>query len=341
MLKKIILIFILSLYYVLPGNAQAVHKPAELLKIMKDSKVTYVVAELYVDVNPRDYSNMYLNGTNIYHEDSDGHMAVKKLVLMKDAEAEWNAGEKSFTQDSNLIQARKHYKNVLDMQSDYYPAKVRIGQTFEKEKDFEKATMAYKQAVSKNFVDYMPHWMLAEAYYKEKNFEDAASEITLAHILDRNNSKIIERLIDMYADAKLNYDDWVFTPQVKLFKGQKENEIKVLSKEGWGGYAIGKAIWGYEPGYSESQGEKPGALSLLQEQECLLTLLAGYDETKIKTPDAGLVNLQKAQENKLLEGFIYYEIFLKQQPAMVYQLPNTVIKKMKNYFMLTHSGQKS
>jgi tetratricopeptide (TPR) repeat protein len=338
MLKKISFILILCTVYIFQVRAQVVHKPAELMQIMNASKITYTLAELYVDINDKDYSNLR-NESNIYHEDSDGHMVVKRLILTKEAEAEWNAAEKAFKEDSNYKEARKHYKNVFDIQADYYPAKMRIAQTYEKEKDFDKAIIAYKQAISRNYVDYMPHWLLAEVYYKQKDFDGAVNEITVAHILDRNNPQIMEALVEIYIDAKLQYDDWVFTPQFKIFKGQKDNEIKVLSKPGWNGYAIAKAIWSYEPGYADGQGEKPNAPSLLQEKECMLSLLKGQDENKPNT-NKGIVNLQIAQDNKMMDSFIYYEEILRKQPSMVYQLPNSVIKKISTYVLVAHAGQK-
>jgi tetratricopeptide (TPR) repeat protein len=338
MLKKTIFFLVLSVGCFSVGFAQSVHKPAELLKIMKESKISYTLSELYIDINDKDYSQL-LNQTNIYHDDSDGHMVAKKLVLSPEAVLEWNAAEKSFSVDSNFKEARKHYKNVTDIQPEYYPAFTRMGETYAKEKDFEKAISSFKKAISKNYVDYWPHWQLAAVYYKEKNYEDAVSEITLAHILDRNNRKIIESMIEIYADAHLIYDDWVFTPQVTIFKGQKENEIKVSSKEGWSGYAIGKAIWSYEPGYPESQGEKQGVPSLIQEKECLLSLLSTYNLDKVKTADVGVTHLQQAKDNNMMDSFIYYEGFLREQPSYVYQLPNNVIKKMKNYVVMAHGGK--
>src|ERR1700722_6552490 len=152
MLKNITFIFILSISYIISGQGQAVaHKPADLVKIMKDSKLTYSIDTLYVDVQDKDYSNL-VNEPNIYREDSGEQMLVKKMRLAKEAESEWNAAEKAFLKDNNYKEARKHYKNVLDIQQDYYPAKIQIAKTFEMEGDLEKAEASYKQAISKNYV---------------------------------------------------------------------------------------------------------------------------------------------------------------------------------------------
>ena len=144
---------------------------------------------------------------------------------------------------------------------------------------------------------------------------------------------------EIYESVHLRYDDWVFTPQFKIFKGQKQNEVKIYSKNEWAGYATVAAIWEYEPGYAESQGEKPGVPSILQEKECLLSLLAAQDDSKKINKDKSILNLQKAKEYRMTDSFILYEEFLREQPSMVYQLPNNVIKGMKNYVLLAHGGQ--
>ncbi len=337
MLKKIIFIFILSGGYFITTQAQVVHKPAELADILKNSKITYTQGELYIDIPDKDYSNL-LNVSGIYNEDSGGITIQKKVVLPKEAHTEWYAGERALNDENDYKEARKHYKNVLDIAPDYYPAKMQIAKTFEKEENYEKAEASYKQAISKNYIDYMPHWLIAEVYLKDKKIDDAINEITLAAILNRNDTLIQADLNEIYADAKLKYSDWQFTPQCKVFKGQKPNNIEVLSQKNWGGYAAGKAIWAYEPGYAESQGEKPGRPSLLEEKECLLNLLAGLTEKIDDEQDPELSNLQDAKEDKLIDGFVYYEILLPQQPSLVYQLPNNVIKGIKNYVLMAHGG---
>src|SRR6185437_2172909 len=260
-------------------------------------------------------------------------------VLVKDAETEWYAAGKAFN-DKNYKDARKHYKNVLDIQDNYYPARVQMAKTFEAEGDLDKAEASLKQAISKNYIDYTTHWQLALDYLTSKKYDDAVSEITIASVLNRNDTAILFDLAGIYTAAHMHYEDWDFTPQYKVFRGQKQNEIKVLSQKGWNGYAVGKAIWAFEPGYPESQGEKPGTPCLLEEKECLLSLLAGRDTMKDAEDDETVQAVQDAKENKLIDGFIYYEELLPQNPSLVYQLPNNVIKGIKNYVVMAHGGER-
>jgi len=110
------------------------------------------------------------------------------------------------------------------------------------------------------------------------------------------------------------------------------------SKKGWYGYAIAKAIWKYEPGYAQSQGENPDNLSFLQEKECIMNLIAGQDSIKARDVDPSISALVDSKDYKLTDGFIYYEILLPSHPALVYQLPNNVIKSIRDYVVLGHGG---
>jgi tetratricopeptide (TPR) repeat protein len=337
MLRKILFALII-LAGITPAKAQTVHKPSELLKIMTDSKLAYSIGEMESPIEPKDYS-ANVNGNYTYHEDSDGHMVVKTVSLSKEATEEFNAAEEAFAKTGNTKNARMHYQKVLEMQPDYFPAITYIAQTYEGEENYDKAVSTYKQAINKNYVDYMPHWFLADVYFKQKEYEDAADEITIASILNRNHPRIQESMKKIYEKAHLKYDDWVLTPQFEV-KGGKEKEVKVLGKDEWLGYAMGKAIWKFEPGYAEGQGEKQGVPSVIEEKECMLCLFTVAENSKKKIKDKGILNLQKALENRMMDQFILYEEFFRWQPSIVYQLSNKTIKSMKDYVMLAHGGKK-
>ena len=336
MLNKIFFTLLIWQGFILSAQSQtAAHKPADLLKILKASKMTYTVSDLNTDIPKADYSTL-VNSPNMMHEDSNGQFVAKKVVRARAADSEWNAAEGFFKDDSNYKEARAHYRSVLDIDPDYYPAKIRIAQTFELEKDYEKAEANYKQAISKNFVDYLPHQLAADNYLREKKYEEAVDEISVASVLNRNDTSVQADLVRIYDKTRMKYGDWTFTPQYKLEKGQKDNEIMVQVKRGWYGYAIAKAIWKYEPGYA--QAENTDNVALTHERECLLNLLAGHDSIKAKNVDPSISALADAQDYKLMDGFIYYEILLPAHPSLVYQLPNNVIKSIRDYTVLGRGG---
>jgi len=337
MLKKICPVFIFSICYILTGNGQVVHKPDDLYKISHDSKLEYTVSKLNTPVPDNDYSNI-LNESGVYNEDSNGTTTLKKIHISGAAESEWGKGNSSF-RNKEYKDARQHYKNVLDIQPDYYPASVQIAKSFEGEEDYDKAVTAYKQAISKNYIDYTSHWYLADAYFNDRKYDDAVNEITIASILNRNDTAILADMKKIYLEAHLKFDYWIFTPQCKVSKDPKSREVKVQTKNDWEGYAIVKAIWEFEPGYAESQGEKPGIPSLLEEKECLTNLIAGQDKHVDAVFEKPIAILKKAQEYKLIDGFAYYEELLPAHPSLAYQLPTNVIKTIKNYVVLGHGGE--
>ncbi len=337
MFNKIFFTLILLQGFILSGFGQtAAHKPADLLKILKASKTTYTVGNLDMVIPDSKYN--ITNSANIMHEDSNGQFVAKKVVLAKGADSTWNEAERLFKEDSNYKEARKVYRDVLDIDPDYYPAKMQIAKTFEIEKDYEKAEASYKQAISKNYVDYLPHQLIAEDYLKEKKYDEAVDEISVASVLNRNDTSVSADMNKIYAKTRMKYGDWTFTPQYKLEKGKTDAEISVLVKKGWYGYAIAKAIWKYEPGYAQNTDATPDNVTLIQERECLMNLLAGQDSIKAKDTDPGILALADAQDYKLMDGFIYYEILLPAHPSLVYQLPNNVIKSIRDYAVLGRGG---
>jgi len=338
MLKKIFFTLLLLQGFILSGQGQTTaHKPADLLKVLKASKITYTVGGLSTDI-PKGEGSTLVNPTNVYHEDSNGQFIAKKVKIAKGADSTWNEAERIFKEDSNYKEARKVYREVLDIDPDYYPAKIEIAKTFEIEQDYEKAEAQYKQAISKNYVDYRPHQLAAELYLKEKKYEEAVDEISMASVLNRNDTSVQADLVKIYAKTRMKYGDWSFTPQYKVEKGEKDAEINVRFKKGWYGYAIAKAIWRYEPEYAQAQGENPGSLTLLQERECIMNLIAGQDSIKERDVDPSITALMDAKDYKLTDGFIYYEILLTSNPGLVYQLPNNVIKSVRDYVVLGHGG---
>ena len=338
MLKKITPILFISFIYILPGKSQTVHKAEDLYKISHGSFLRYEVSPLKEKVQDKDYSGL-LNESGMIKIDTGSKVKITSVKRSKAADSAWNTAEYAFNDDKDYKAARQMYKTVLEIQPDYYPASVKTAKCFEAEENYEKAETAYKQAIAKNFIDYQTHWSLADAYHKDAKYDEAVTEITIASVLDRNDTAILSDMKEIYLDAHLKFDYWVFTPQYQLSKKSNSREVAVMTKPDWEGYAMAKAIWQYEPGYAVSQGEKPGKPSYFEEKECLLNLLAGQD----KHIDAELIKpinvLKVAQDLKLLDGFIYYEILLPQNPSMVYELPSNVIRSIKNYVILGHGGE--
>jgi hypothetical protein len=127
------------------------------------------------------------------------------------------------------------------------------------------------KAIEANYFDYMAHWFLGDAYHKAGTTEKAQKEILIANILNRNNPRIQNALGRIYADSRLTYPEWVFSPRCDL-KDLGNNKVSVKYDQRypeWLPYSLCKALWQFEPGYRESMlkdsQEHP---AMIEEKEC-------------------------------------------------------------------------
>lgn len=329
-MKKLVSVLI-SLGIVASGFAQKIHSPAELLKIMSDSKVSYNLDKLNKAVDCKDVSDK-LNYHDYYRVKSDSGMLVYKITLNDRAEFYFDLAEKYF-QAGNMDSALVYYKRTLDADTSAYTVITYIGQIYEHRRDIPTAIAWYKKAIEKNYIDYMAHWFLADSYFETKDIDNAVDEIVIAQILNRNNPRIKEAVQRIFTKAKRNTDDWCFNPQVEINK-ISDSKINVAFDSKWLGYAIAKAIWLYEPGYSESMGVAPGHYSTIEDKECLISMLIGIENAKIKIKkDPQLKILKDASEKKQLDGYVLYDIVLPENPFVAFQLSEETISAIKDYVL--------
>jgi tetratricopeptide (TPR) repeat protein len=301
------------------------HTPFEILTILDKSKIRYQISSsenLKIEKNTAnklneqdfyvDYSNKDAPELKNYRDDYDsspGMVEFLKKTLKKLNDGDFIAAR------ADLLQIHsKHPKNSQIM--------TYIGKTYENEKQFNAAKMWYENAVKNNKIDYLAHYFLAEIYYGEKKYEDAVKEITIAHVLNRNDPDIFEKLKTIYKDAGMKYKDWDFSPRYSIIKNSDGSINLEVDKDEkvWLGYMLGKAAWKYEPGYKESMLEDPKDIpELIEEKECIAGLVAFYknrDEGDTVTIEAIDVLIKSLDNDKVTE-FILYEILLKDNPMLI------------------------
>lgn len=204
-----------------------------------------------------------------------------------------------------------------------------IGQTYEIEGDFDNAIEWYEKTISLNYIDYMAHWFLADAYKMRGELDLAVDEITIAMILNRNNPRIEKSLSDIYKLKKLKTDDWTFNPQIKI-DSTGIDEVSISFSPDWLGYAMVKAVWKYEPGYKESMGVTSGSFSTIEEKECFISLMTSFDKKRLKKhPEFKALKL--SLDKKMIDEFIFYEIILPEYPFVAYQLTEEFLNEIKDY----------
>src|SRR5690606_5444260 len=99
--------------------------------------------------------------------------------------------------------ARNMYQEALASDPDYYELMTYIGQTYWIDGEHDKAIQWYEKTIQLNYIDYMAHWFLADAYKVQGDLDKALDEINIAMILNRNNPRIKKSFNDIYQQKKL------------------------------------------------------------------------------------------------------------------------------------------
>lgn len=333
-MKKQLLLLILFTVSMFP---QQLHQPAEILQKLNDSKQMYEISILDEVLPCPDYSKR-LNYIGVYRDGSDSETRLIDIVPNKTAAPYLELAENAFN-GKNYDSALYYYHKTLEADSSVLYVITYIGQIYEIKKQHDKAVYYYKKSINKNFFDYMPHWFLADTYHTLGDLQNAVEEIATAIILNRNNANLTKSYQRIMDDAGRDATDWCFNPQYTLSKTE-ENKIRIASKDIWLGYALAKALWQYEPGYSESQGVGNGKYSTLEEKECVLQVaIAIQDKDDLIKENRQFQVLQKAVELEYFEEYIFFEIMLPQYPRMVYFQDSEVILKLKRYLLTVRNPQ--
>lgn len=303
---------------------------------MTNSKLTYEINIFAKTIECKDYSDR-LNYHNFYNVSTDSGVYAYEIVVSEKAKPFFDKAEFYFER-KEMDSALYFYKLTIEQDSALYYVMTYIGQLYGAKGDFATAEKWYKKVIEKNYIDYMAHWLLADIYLATNKINEAVDEITIARILNRNNPRIKKYMVDIFTKADRDTLDWCFSPQVE-FKKIAENKISVgITSDGvnqnWIGYAMAKALWAYEPGYSESMGVPHGDYSTIEDKECLIALLTALKNAKIKIKNEPQLSiLKEAFENKQIDEYIMYEIVLPQNPIVAYQLTVQSILKIKDYIL--------
>jgi len=298
---------------------------------MSDSKLSYEIKILDSTINCKDYSDK-LNYHDSYRVSTDSGLYTYKFSCNEKSKPLFEKAE-TFFQSNSLDSALLYYKYSLAADSSLYNVMTYIGQIYGNKGKYKDAIEWYKKAIRHNYIDYMAHWFLADAYLITKDLNGALDEIVIAQILNRNNQKIKKAFSNILDKNKRNTEDWCFNPQIVLNR-ISDNKISVSLKDNWTGYAMAKALWTYEPGYRESMGVASGQYSTLEDKECLISLLMGIENAKIEIKnDPQLQILKDAADNKYLDEYILYEIVLPKAPFVAYQLPEQTIQSIRKYII--------
>ena len=317
--------------------AQKLHSMKDIFMILEKSEITYSLEELENEIPVPDRSKN-VNNTGYYREKEDnGSYVAKAFMLNEETKDFFGKAEEAFN-DNNEKQAREYYLKALKSDSSFYEVMTYIGQTYEGEGNIDNAIEWYQKTIDANYIDYMAHWFLADAYFKKEMKKEALDEITIALILNRNNPRLKQSYSKIYKSNKFKFDDWYYNPQFQIDSIDDET-VLIKYQLDWMGAALVRAVWLYEPDYAESMGSERGVVSIKQCKEELIGLFSNLDKKRMKKyPE--FKALKKALGNDYYYEYVLYEMILPDYPHVVYQLPKTEIKKIKDYVLKIRGGKK-
>jgi hypothetical protein len=318
--------------------AQGLNDPAAVLKIMEKSDISYQVMmdENFVAPKPERGGN---NNHYLYQKPTDDGASIARYEIDSAIAPLHEAAEKAFAAN-DYAEARSKYLEIYEKQPDFGVVIAYIGQTYEAEDNTADAIKWYKIAIEASFHDYMAHWFLADNYHKQKKYNDAAKEITIAWVLNRNHLGIKASLDRIYKSARIKFDDFEFLPQYSL--QENGDEIEMRFTENWMMYAFCKALWRYEPDYHRELGGGRSDFDINEEKECLLNLAIAYERNYNGKggKDATIDALMRAITAKQINAFIFMEIWLPREPVIIYTQSEGAIMELVDYVMKIRGNKK-
>ncbi|MEM1218613.1 MAG: tetratricopeptide repeat protein [Bacteroidota bacterium] len=306
---------------------QDLHNGAEILQILNDSEISYIIDLTKEDFPAPDQSNNLLFN-NFYRPDPENPSSITRYQVSEEGQASLEKAEKAF-EAREYDKARDFYIEVLKTDPEYYKMMTYIGQTFGIERKWDDAANWYQQALEANPIDYMTHWFLGDVYAVQGDYDTALRLAITGHILNRNNPRILASVEKILNEQKRKYLDINAYPQVQIDSvGPKE--VNIRFQEAWLGYALTKAVWDFEPGYAEDMGSGRTQESILEEKECLINLLNGASKKALRK-DEGIRLANEAVQAGYAEAYILYELLLPQYPHVALQLPKENMDVLYEY----------
>ncbi len=319
------------------ATSQELHPPGEILKLIEASALSYELG-LSQQVRPARYEALVPHGLYV-ERDSGGGVQLKRYEALYEsspaAARAFKTGDQLFD-EGQLSAAREAYLEVLEESPDSAQVMTYLGQTAGLEGDSEAAKEWCRRAIQANPYDYLAHMLLADLDAREGRSEEAVDRILRAQILNRNNPRIQAKLEQLLEASGAGFRDWKLEPASRVSRDD-DGVIHVQASAAqpeWADYAACKALWKYEPGYRESmtanQADDP---RVVEEQECLANfVLAAQTDIHATSRHRALIDtVLTAARDGMMSSLIVYEIVLKEDPLVAFQLDEVNIQLLIDY----------
>jgi tetratricopeptide (TPR) repeat protein len=309
-----------------------IHTTQEILKLMDQSVIVYQlgsISDASEYTTEQDSLNNSLS-TERYVIQVDGHPSVR-LFDMSGTLAAMLASADSAYQKREYDRAILEYRKVYDQFPDYHRMLVFIGDGFYGAEQYDSAAFYFQEALDKNFIDYQAHWFLADALWELDRQTEATRELALAHILNRNHQVLLHHLKNRREVSDRDWKEWSFGPLYSVHRDAVDSHLVIISCDtAWIGYALVKALWQFEPGYSKKMlghDLEEGAFNLLEEREALACQLSSKKDPGV---------LGQIIKSGFTTEFIIYEILARQHPEAMASISTELLGRIADYVEKFH-----
>lgn len=306
-------------------SAQQLNTPKEFAEIMKYSQVKYF-ADSNATIKKRDL--IFLENPPFSATVSGISDSRKIVKLIKKGN--------NFLKKRKYEKALKYYKKALIFDKNNISILSKIGMIYNYQNHSQKAIDIFSNLLIINNLDFNNWSELATAYAVVSDTSAALEAITKAHILNRNDTVIENKMIEMYKHFGYefyNKGDFIFNYELKEIG---KDSITINTKTPlWNSYANCKAVWKYDKNYQKAKANDfPKNLNFVQEKECLLNFLMFYEtasETDKKALKTEYDLLTKAIDTKQLNAFIQYEIWAVEKPILMHEISLEDFEEVMKY----------
>ena len=310
--------------------SQYLHTPKDIKKLIKNSSYTYVFDSIGLHQLNKSYLNL-----NSFEETL---AKPTELLTQKGTEKYLFKGNKNFDK-GKYAKAVKYYDKALALD----PSNIQLLKLMSKaqfaQQAYEKGVSYLEQISVENPQNFEVHIDLAQHYTEMGNKIKALRHISIAHLMNRNDTATLEELKLIYLKFGLDYGDWSFSPAYEISKSAQEIRISFDSKPAEA-YASCKAVWLFEEGYREKmQKLSDQKIEIIEEKECLLNALISYEylpETAEKSPVFDY--LAKILSEGEINNFINYEILSRKNPRLFKSFTAKEQEVLIVYLMETRSS---
>ncbi|MEL6924093.1 MAG: hypothetical protein AAFO94_08600 [Bacteroidota bacterium] len=332
-MRNILILLLLLMAVSHRTNAQYLHTPEEMSRIMEQSQLRYIIDTLSQAKSNKQFPLI-----------EKGWWAVPTMEGIQLERREEQATGKAaadYEKGIRFYQKEKYQKAIelCEKAHNHAPGDTeivkRIGRAYVAIEKIEVAATWFEKALELNRIDFEAHFLLADVYTRNQTRGKALYHITMAHLLNRNHPDIYRQLLYVYKEFDQPFGKWYFAPSYHLTKVD-DKDIRIVSDtEPWTAYANCKAVWQYEPGYREKMKNLSSAPSeKTEEKECLLNTLIAYEKlTSDKSIYPELATLARAVPDQKVDFFILYEIESRAEPLLVHQLAPEQLEALANYVM--------